>query len=65
VIAAYDTIEALNEELGALVAERQSLREAGAGADALERNRLRICSVQHKLTYALIARYLPAQAQAA
>jgi hypothetical protein len=57
--AAYDTIEELNAQLGGLVAERQSLRESGADADALERNRLRICSVQRHLTYALIARYLP------
>ena len=62
---AYDTIEDLNEELGGLVAERQSLRETGADGEALERNRLRICSVQRHLTYALIARYLPAPAQAA
>jgi FtsZ-binding cell division protein ZapB len=65
VSAAYDTIEALNLEISMLVAERQSLRAADADRDALERNRLEICGLQRRLAYALIARYLPAPAQAA
>ena len=64
-ISTQDNIERLGEEIGALVAERQSLRAVQADSDALERNRLEICLVQRRLAQALIARYLPAQAEAA
>jgi hypothetical protein len=64
-IAANEDIERLGEEIGALVAERQSLRAVAADPEALERNRVEICSLQSRLAQALIARYLPAQAEAA
>jgi hypothetical protein len=64
-ISTQDNIERLGEEIGALVAERQSLRAVQADSDALELNRLEICLLQRRLAQALIARYLPAQAQAA
>jgi len=64
-IATHDNIERLGEEIGALVAERQSLRAGKADSDALERNRLEICRLQRRHAQALIARYLPAQAEAA
>jgi hypothetical protein len=64
-IAANDNIERLGEEIGALVEERQSLRAVAADSDVLERNRLEICRLQRRLAQALIARYLPEQAEAA
>ena len=64
--ATHDSIEALGEEIGTLVAERQSLRAGGADPERLELNRLEICRLQRRLAHALIARYLPvAHAQAA
>jgi hypothetical protein len=56
------SVETLNAELGTLVAERQALREQGAGERRLETNRRRIVRVQWQLSRALIARYLPAAA---
>ena len=64
-IATHDNIELLGEEIGALVAERQALRAVEADSDALEQNRLEICRLQRRLAQALIARYLPPQAEAA
>ena len=64
-IATHDNIEHLGHEIGALVAERQSLRASEADSATLERNRLEICVLQRRLAQALIARYLPAQAEAA
>jgi hypothetical protein len=58
------TVELLNELLRRAVAERQSLRERGAGEAALERNRLLIVDLQWQLSWALVARYIP-QARAA
>jgi hypothetical protein len=37
-----------------LVMERQSLRDRGAAAEDLERNRLEIVRSQRRLTYALV-----------
>lgn len=54
------TVENLEAQIGGLVAERQSLREREAAAEALERNRLRLARAQWELSHALIARYLPA-----
>jgi hypothetical protein len=56
-----NTVESLLERIGALVAERQGLRLAGAAADELERNRLEIANAQWLLSDALIERYLPQQ----
>jgi hypothetical protein len=48
-----------------LVAERQRLRECGAGEASLERNRLQLARAQWELGHALIERNLPAQPTAA
>ena len=44
-----------------LVAERQQLREGGAGDAALERNRVQLARAQWELGHALIDLYLPAE----
>jgi hypothetical protein len=54
------TVEALTEEIGRIVAERQELRAAGAAPDVLEENRRRLTEAQHRLSQLLIERYLPA-----
>jgi hypothetical protein len=51
------TVETLTEEIGRIVAERQELRAAGAGQDALEENRRRLADSQNRLSHLLIARY--------
>ncbi len=51
------TVETLTEEIGRIVAERQELRAAGAGQDALEENRRRLADAQNRLSHLLIARY--------
>ena len=53
------TVEALMEEIGALTAERQQLRDGGAAAAKLERNRVKLARKQWELSHALIDRYLP------
>jgi hypothetical protein len=55
------SVEALQERIGVLVAQRQQLRERGAGSEALERNRRQLARCQWELSFALIARYLPEQ----
>ncbi len=62
---ARDTLDRLNADLGARVAERQALRSAGADDETLERNRIEICTLQRRIADALIARYLAVPAQAA
>jgi hypothetical protein len=52
-------VESIEEEVRWLVAERQRLREAGAGSLELERNRSRIVQAQLQLGRALIRRHLP------
>jgi hypothetical protein len=52
-------VDKLNGELRELVLERQSLRERGAAADELERNRLAIVRVQWQLSHALIQAHPP------
>ena len=59
-------VNVVRNEIGALVVERQRLREGGAEADALERNRLAIVQAQRELGFALVTLYLrPAQPQVA
>lgn len=53
------TVESVGAEIGKIVAERQSLRAAGAGERELEVNRRRLTAAQHELSRLLIARYLP------
>ncbi len=55
----------LAARITALVAERQRLRERGAGEAPLERNRLQLARAQWELGHALIERNLTAQPTAA
>jgi hypothetical protein len=52
------TVEALLDEISALTAERQHLRDQGANGSRLERNRVKLARTQWELSYALIDRYL-------
>jgi hypothetical protein len=52
-------VEKLIDRIGALVAERQALRERRGGKRALERNRREIADLQQRLSRALIERHLP------
>jgi hypothetical protein len=54
-----DSVESLGEEIGRIVADRQALREAGAGSAALEENRRRLAAAQSRLSQLLIERHLP------
>ncbi len=56
------SVEALTLRIAELVAERQELRDRGAGDSgdsSLERNRLQIARAQWELGHALIDRHLP------
>jgi hypothetical protein len=59
------SVEVLLDEIGALTAERQQLREDGAPAFKLERNRVKLARRQWELSLALIERYLPDDTRAA
>jgi hypothetical protein len=59
------TVEVLLEEIGALTAERQQLREHGAASAKLERNRVKLARRQWELSHALIERHLPDDSRAA
>jgi hypothetical protein len=52
------TVETLTDEIGRIVVERQELRAAGAGAEALEENRRRLAAAQNRLSQLLIERHL-------
>jgi len=54
------SVEVLLEEISGLTAERQRLRDRGAEARRLERNRVKLARAQWQLSHALIQRYLPA-----
>jgi hypothetical protein len=53
------TVEALTEEIGRIVSERQTLRSDGAAPEQLEENRRRLADAQSRLSQLLIERYLP------
>ena len=59
-----DDPETLVQLHATLVVERQQLRQGGAAAKELERNRLAIVQCQWELSRALIERYLPPAAAA-
>jgi hypothetical protein len=52
------TVEALLDHISRLTAERQRLREEGARAARLERNRVELGRAQWQLSHALIERHL-------
>ena len=56
----HASVEVLLEEISRLTAKRQELRERGADAAKLERNRVKLARAQWQLSHALIERYLPA-----
>jgi hypothetical protein len=53
------TVEALTEEIGRIVAERQALRAGAAAPEVLEENRRRLAAAQSRLSVLLIQRHLP------
>ena len=59
------SVDCLQNALRRLVAERQEMRERGAGRDELEANRIELGERERDLSRALIDRYAGAQGQAA
>lgn len=62
--AVTHTVETVTTEISRIVAERQELRAAGAGFDALEENRRRLAAAQSELSQLLVDRHLPRSASA-
>ena len=58
-------VEGLLERIAALVGERQALRNGGAGASELERNRSELVGAQWALSHALIELYAGGRGAAA
>jgi hypothetical protein len=58
------TVEALTDEIGRIVAERQALRADGADHELLEENRRRLTEAQSRLSQLLIQRHLPSRRSA-
>jgi hypothetical protein len=56
--AADQTPETISAEIHRLVAERQQLRERGAGEADLEENRRQLASAQARFSRSLIQRHL-------
>jgi hypothetical protein len=54
------SVEVLSVQISELTVERQRLRDQGADAKRLERNRVKLAKAQWELSHALIERYLPA-----
>jgi hypothetical protein len=52
------SVETLMDQIADLAAERQRLRDSGAAAAKLERNRIKLARSQWELSHALIERYL-------
>jgi hypothetical protein len=52
------TVEALQDQISGLTAERQRLRDQGVNGSRLERNRVKLARTQWELSHALIDRYL-------
>ena len=63
--AVRHTVETLAGEIGSIVAERQTLRAAGAPAQELEANRRRLVEAQARLSALLIERHLGSSKTAA
>ena len=59
------TVEALADEIAAIVVERQRLRAGGAAREELEVNRRRLANAQNRLSQLLIERHLPSRSGAA
>jgi uncharacterized small protein (DUF1192 family) len=57
-------VDELSERIGALAAERQELRKAGASGEVLEENRRQLSRSQWALSEALIEQHLPGFAAA-
>jgi hypothetical protein len=53
----HASVEDLEARIATLVADRQALRERGAGVKTLERNRRQLARCQRELSFALIERH--------
>ena len=53
------SVEELQEQIAAVVHQRQRMRTSGASQASLERNRLQLVGSHWQLSHALIERHLP------